>query len=377
MSIYKRGKVYWYNFVWKDQHVQSSTKQGNPRVARQMEAAHRTRLAKGEVGIEERPQAPTLKDFAQRFREEVRTRNAAHPLTVTFYESKLDRLLSYPQLAKARLDQITEDLISTYVQQRRKAVSAATTNRELATLRKLLRLAHEWRLLERVPRIRLLAGERVREFVLSYPQERLYLEMAPQPLHDVATLLLDTGLRIGECLGLEWDDVHLTPAEGAQFGYLVVRGTKSRKAKRTLSLTSRAQTLLEKRLRGCAWVFTNEPGDGPLSVYTVEDQHSKLRSLLKLPEDFVPHSLRHTFLTRLGATNTDAFTLMKIAGHSTVTISQRYVHPTPETMEAAFARLEALNAKGAATPVSRSGTDERAVTTVLTTVPTPSPRKVT
>jgi integrase len=372
MSIYKRGKVYWYNFVWKDEHVQASTTQGNPRVARQIEAAHRTRLAKGEVGIEERPQAPTPKDFAQRFREEVRTRNAAHPLTVTFYESKLDRLLSYPRLAKARLDQITEDLISTYVQQRRKAVSAATTNRELATLRKLLRLAHEWRLLERVPRIRLLAGERVREFVLSYPQERLYLEMAPQPLHDVATLLLDTGLRIGECLGLEWDDVHLTPAEGAKFGYIAVRGSKSRKAQRTLSLTFRVQELLASRQRLAKWVFTNGPGDAPLSVYTVEDQHARLRTLLKLPEDFVPHSLRHTFLTRLGATNTDAFTLMKIAGHSTVTISQRYVHPTPETMEAAFARLEALNAKSSATPSSGGGE----VTTILTTVPITSPAKV-
>jgi hypothetical protein len=34
---------------------------------------------------------------------------------------------------------------------------------------------------------------------------------------------------------------------------------------------------------------------------------------------------------------------MKIAGHSTITVSQRYVHPTPETLERAFDRLEALN----------------------------------
>jgi hypothetical protein len=31
---------------------------------------------------------------------------------------------------------------------------------------------------------------------------------------------------------------------------------------------------------------------------------------------------------------------MRIMGHSTITVSQRYVHPTPETMEDAFVALE-------------------------------------
>lgn len=38
------------------------------------------------------------------------------------------------------------------------------------------------------------------------------------------------------------------------------------------------------------------------------------------------------------------FTIMKIAGHSSVTVSQRYVHPPPAGMERAFQRLENLNA---------------------------------
>jgi hypothetical protein len=36
----------------------------------------------------------------------------------------------------------------------------------------------------------------------------------------------------------------------------------------------------------------------------------------------------------------DAFTIMRIMGHSTITLSQRYVHPTPETTEKAFDALE-------------------------------------
>ena len=55
------------------------------------------------------------------------------------------------------------------------------------------------------------------------------------------------------------------------------------------------------------------------------------------------HSMRHTMLTRLGEAGVEAFTIMRIAGHGSITISQRYVHPTSEAMERAFEKLEAFN----------------------------------
>src|SRR5438270_11937920 len=63
MAIFKRGRIYWYHFVFNGEHIQESTKQGNPRTARQIEAAHRTALAKGEVGIREKKPIPTLATF--------------------------------------------------------------------------------------------------------------------------------------------------------------------------------------------------------------------------------------------------------------------------------------------------------------------------
>jgi integrase len=39
--------------------------------------------------------------------------------------------------------------------------------------------------------------------------------------------------------------------------------------------------------------------------------------------EFVLHTLRHTMLTRLGESGVDAFTIMKIAGHSSIVVSQR------------------------------------------------------
>src|ERR1019366_6604239 len=53
--------------------------------------------------------------------------------------------------------------------------------------------------------------------------------------------------------------------------------------------------------------------------------------------------LRHTFLTRLGASGCDAWTLARIAGHSSVAISSRYVHPSDDNVLAAVNRLGGHN----------------------------------
>jgi integrase len=68
--------------------------------------------------------------------------------------------------------------------------------------------------------------------------------------------------------------------------------------------------------------------------------------------DFVLHSLRHTMLTRLGESGVDAFTIMRIAGHSSIVVSQRYIHPTPEAVERAFERLQ-LHGTGPETEAKR------------------------
>jgi len=73
-----------------------------------------------------------------------------------------------------------------------------------------------------------------------------------------------------------------------------------------------------------------------------------MRQALKLPADAVIHSFRHTFATRLGEAGADSFTITKAIGHSSVLVSQNYVHPTPEAMECASERLDAPNQKAIA-----------------------------
>lgn len=58
MSVYKRGRVWWYKFTWNGEPIRESTKQTNKRTAEQIEVAHKASLAKGEVGIRDRHLTP-------------------------------------------------------------------------------------------------------------------------------------------------------------------------------------------------------------------------------------------------------------------------------------------------------------------------------
>jgi len=354
MGVYKQktSDKWWYKFRWNGKLIRESTKQNNKRVAETMEAAHKTSLAKGEVGIRERKPVPSLKEFAPRFEQMIETVCADKPATITFYKAKLRYLLGEPSLANRQLDRIDEDLIEAYkhrrgkkISRKKRVLSAASVNRELATLRRLLRLAQEWRIIDRVPRIRLLRGERVREFVLTRPKEVKFLEATSGDLHDVSVLMIDTGLRMGEALALTWNDVRLEPVNGATHGFLTVRAANSKNSKsRNVPLTERVVVMLRKKkgAKTDGLVFCRDDSSR-LKQTLLNEQHRRVRGLLELPTEFVPHSLRHTFGTRLGEAGADAFTIMRLMGHSTVTVSQRYVHPSPESVELAVSRMEALN----------------------------------
>jgi integrase len=142
----------------------------------------------------------TLREFGLRFQAEIKVHCAGKPRTIDFWNQKLTRLLEFEPLSSSQLDKIDKALIASYVPTRHGKVAVATINRELATLRRMLYLAHDWSEISAVPRIQMLKGERSRDFVLSHHQEKTYLEAASQPLKDVAILLLETGLRLGEAL---------------------------------------------------------------------------------------------------------------------------------------------------------------------------------
>ena len=158
MSIYKRGDVYWYKFQCRGKLVRESTKQGNDTVARQMEAAHRTSLAKGEVGIRDKKPVMTLAEFCDdRFEPWAKaTFGKSSPKTwLDFYRVGLRASRNYRPLASLRLDEITSERAAEFAAYRQsQGLQVSTVNSSLRVLRRMLRLAVEWGELQSAPTIK-------------------------------------------------------------------------------------------------------------------------------------------------------------------------------------------------------------------------------
>jgi len=374
MAIYKRGRIYWYKFRWNGELIRESTKQGNDRVARQMEAAHRTSLAKGEVGIREKKPIPALADFLRYdFLSFVETKNAVKPGTVEYYKDGV-KMIQRCEWATQPLDKITDQNAQLFAA-KYAALSASRINCALRTLRRALNLAFQWGKLERPAKITLAKGERQRNRVLTDAEWGQYIVACPQPWRDAAIIVRSTGMRPGEVFSLRWENIYLNDSGGL----IQITEGKTKAARRVLPMLPVVYSALKTRHNGSGkpevgWVFPSASREGHFNKDTAKDQHTKAietanrearKREAKELTPFQPYILRHTALTQLAQAGCDAFTLARIAGHSSITITQRYIHPQAAAIQRAFASLSSLTV-----PPSRGGKFDQGETEKLSEVGT-------
>jgi integrase len=251
----------------------------------------------------------------------------------------------YKPLANLRLDEITSETAADFAGWRQSAgLQVSSVNSSLQVLRRIMRLAAQWGEIEVAPSIKMLPGERHREHVVKPDEEARYLAAAPEPLGSVAAILTDTGMRPDECYRLRWESVTWTNGRN---GTILVTHGKTAAARRVLPLTVRAKSILQARWETAGspaegWVWSAPTRSGHFEKSTLKKQHKKAVRLSEV-RPFVLYSLRHTFLTRLGESGCDAWTLTRIAGHSSVAMSARYVHPSEDAVLAALDRLGGHN----------------------------------
>lgn len=343
MALVKRGGVYWSNFRFKGRKVQFSTKVKSKTVAREIEAAYRVRLAKGEVGLEEKEPAPgfkkAMKDFLALSKQELRE-SSAHR-----YETASKPLLRF--FKDIELERITPELVEKYKTSRRKhnvkrtdtLIRPATVNRELACLKALLnknRIRVE---------MKMLREDNEQMIVLTVEEQEKYLAAASQPLKDIATLMLETGMRPEEVYRIRKENVHINE------GYLYNPYGKTKAAKRKVPLSDRALEILQRRSQKAnQYLFTGRKsrnGERNKPIIKVNNAHYSALERSKV-RDFRLYDLRHTWASRMAMAGVDLVTLAALLGHSKLAMVTRYAHPTEAHQFEALKKLQAFMSKKAA-----------------------------
>jgi integrase len=332
MSLFKRGKIWYFDFVRNGIRQQGSTGLTNLNKARDVEATLKSEAALAKFGIAKPKAAPVFQTFMEgQFRDYVH-RHAQKRRTAAFYDEKGKRLVD-SNLRDLRLSEIDTAAIEKYCGRRKVAI--ATLNGELRTLRKALRLANEWGLIPRAPRIRQLPGENQRAFIVDAALERAYLDAASAyPLRPAAILIMDLGLRPEECLSLLKSEITADQC--------IVRGKTGARA---LPLTERAReaiAFLRDLWPDSEFLFPGRKGKH-FSRKSLDNIHTKLRIEKGWPAEFVLYSFRHTYGTGLAESGASPFDIMKLMGHSKIETSQRYIHLRAEHLALAARRKEELD----------------------------------
>ena len=364
MSVYKRGGVYWFEFVFREQRIRESTGLSNKKAAIDVEAIRRAELAEGRAGIVRHEPSPAFEDFfLNTFLPWSKQEHAARPRTHTRYIVSGKPLCAF--FGKLPLDAITPGHVERFKLERSQTCTPGGTNRDMAAFRFILGLAIRQERIARNP----VSGVRfLREGpgcmrVVSHQEQMQYLATAEPLLKDVATLIVETGMCPEEVFTIRKENVHL------EKGYLFVPFGKTKFRRRNVPLTESASALLKRRKAEAEGPFLFSQRDDPDKPRTtVYKAHLKTLETACIKSPFRLYDLRHTFGSRMAMAGVELATLRELMGHSNITTTMRYVHPTPEHKRAAVEKLEQYNVQQVFAMFEKYGPSGELVPTKVPTV---------
>lgn len=187
------------------------------------------------------------------------------------------------------------------------------------------------------------ADNRRLRFLSHEEADRLLAALAERSpdVHSMALLSLHCGLRAGEIFSLTWQDVDLGR------GILSLRDTKSGKCRAAI-MTDAVKDMLAARQAGMPpsdLVFPSRTGERIMEMSNtfqlVADGLGLNNGVTDRRQKVVFHTLRHTFASWLVEQGVDLYTVKELMGHSTLAMTERYSHLSPDKLRRAVKTLEA------------------------------------
>lgn len=249
-----------------------------------------------------------------------------HKENVKSFLGEMDEILHNHRFSK-----FSQDTIDGIVEVLRKGGNSnATINRKLAALSKLLRKACKMGDIHSLPEFRRQKERSGRiRFLEPDEEDRLFKQICghSEEYHRLALFLVDTGCRLGEAIGLRWNDIN----HGAVSFWL----TKSGRS-RSVPLTKRARE---------AVAAVERAGPGPFArikqyQFRAVWHQAKAEIGLATDDELVPHCLRHTCASRLVRGGIDIRRVQMWLGHQTLQMTMRYSHLATHDLDVCVPVLE-------------------------------------
>jgi len=232
-----------------------------------------------------------------------------------------------PYIKELNVDQVHSGTLNQFVSDRRKAgLAAATVNRDLAIVRRILVLsARKWRnhqgqpYLATVPLLSMVSGESREPRPITWPEQTALLQAMPGYLAEMCLFMLNTGLRDQELCGLKWTDEFPVKELGTTV-FIITKARAKGKFERIVPLNAVARSIVDQRRGQGEYVFEFE---GHRLQRMNNKAWRKARESCGLQRVRV-HDLRHSFGMRLRAAGVGFEDRQDLLGHYARSITTHY-----------------------------------------------------
>nr|CAD6420199.1 site-specific integrase [Rhizobium sp. Q54] len=250
----------------------------------------------------------------------------SHKSNVVSFVSELDEVL-LSQSFNVFTDEMVDRLVGAL---RKRGNSNATINRKMAALSKLLRKAFKMGDVHSLPEFKRLKEKAGRiRFLERDEEDRLFAAIRERDdsYADLCIFLVDTGARLGEGIGIRWNDVHENRAT-----FWLTKSGKSR----SVPLTLRAEQAVTAQHGSKVGPFAGIDQQRFRSVWSAAKQEVGMGADV----DVVPHVLRHTCASRLVRGGIDIRRVQMWLGHQTLQMTMRYAHLASHDLDVCIPILE-------------------------------------
>ncbi len=336
MSLYQRGKSWYYDFQYRGARYTGCIGLVSKTVAKEILAKKKAEAVEGRYELPSKKPRPRLEEFVEEYFAYYRANRRAHSVR---RHATAWRAIQ-PVFGNKRLADIVPLDPERYRWNRKQAgKSDVTINRELALLRHVYSMAITWGKATENPvkKVRFAREDNGRVRVLSPEEEVQLLAHCGPQLKPLVIAALHTGFRGSELLSLTWNEVDFRRyVITVRAAYAKNGESRSVPMNKVLTETLRA---VRMTALATAHVFCTLHG-GPYRSFRSAFERAVRKAGLVA---FTFHDLRHTFASRLVMRGVDLPTVKELLGHKTIAMTLRYTHLSSDHKQRAVSTLEQVS----------------------------------